>query len=102
MHFLAVVRVGLRWHFAYSLLVDENQVSRFDSWSTGSLSNLELRQALLGEELPVYGTGHQTRCFVHVSDTVPCGADAAARRSGYEPGLQHRLRAQGVSPAREC
>jgi UDP-glucose 4-epimerase len=29
-----------------------------------------VRQALLGEELSVYGTGEQSRCFTHVYDTV--------------------------------
>ena len=29
-----------------------------------------VRQALAGEELTVYGNGTQTRCFIHVQDTV--------------------------------
>jgi UDP-glucose 4-epimerase len=29
-----------------------------------------VRQALLGEDLTVYGTGEQLRCFCHVADTV--------------------------------
>jgi UDP-glucose 4-epimerase len=29
-----------------------------------------VRQALLGEDLTVYGNGTQTRCFTHVADTV--------------------------------
>jgi UDP-glucose 4-epimerase len=29
-----------------------------------------VRQALTGEDLTVYGTGTQSRCFVHVADTV--------------------------------
>jgi UDP-glucose 4-epimerase len=29
-----------------------------------------VRQAIAGEDLTVYGTGTQSRCFIHVSDTV--------------------------------
>ncbi|HEX8066158.1 MAG TPA: NAD-dependent epimerase/dehydratase family protein [Thermoleophilaceae bacterium] len=29
-----------------------------------------VRQALAGDDLTVYGTGAQTRCFIHVADTV--------------------------------
>jgi UDP-glucose 4-epimerase len=45
-----------------------------------------VRQALAGEELTVYGTGAQTRCFTHVRDTVSglmllCDNDAGAGKT---------------------
>jgi UDP-glucose 4-epimerase len=45
-----------------------------------------VRQALAAEDLTVYGTGAQTRCFTHVRDTVAalialCESDGAAGRT---------------------
>jgi nucleoside-diphosphate-sugar epimerase len=45
-----------------------------------------VRQALEGEDLTVYGSGEQTRCFTHVSDTVEalmllCESDLARGRT---------------------
>jgi UDP-glucose 4-epimerase len=39
-----------------------------------------VRQALAREELTVYGDGMQTRCFVHVSDTVRAITDVLDRQ----------------------
>ncbi len=43
-----------------------------------------MKQALLGEELTVYGTGSQTRSFCYVSDEV-AGIVALANSSEHEP-----------------
>ena len=63
-----------------------------------------VRQALSGEDLTVYGTGTQSRCFTHVLDTVHalvllCDADGAIGNvynvGPAEPGLGDRARGQG-------
>jgi len=42
-----------------------------------------VKQALLGEEITVFGDGSQSRCFAHVSDVV----DALYRLSEKEEAL---------------
>ena len=57
-----------------------------------------VRQALLDQELTVYGDGTQSRCFAHVSDTIDgFGAARRPRRLG-RPGLQHRRLARADDP----
>ena len=63
-----------------------------------------VRQALAGEELTVYGTGTQSRCFVHVHDSVHamlmlCDAELANGRvfnvGSAQRDHDHRARRQG-------
>lgn len=79
-----------RWSYACSKLADEflalafheekglpviivrlfNTVGPRQTGRYGMVIPTLVRQALLGEPLTVYGTGKQTRCFVHVNDVV--------------------------------
>jgi UDP-glucose 4-epimerase len=47
-----------------------NTVGPRQSGSYGMVLPRLVRQALAGEDLTVYGTGAQSRCFIHVADTV--------------------------------
>jgi nucleoside-diphosphate-sugar epimerase len=47
-----------------------NTVGPRQSGAYGMVLPRFVRQALAGEDLTVYGNGTQSRCFVHVSDTV--------------------------------
>jgi UDP-glucose 4-epimerase len=47
-----------------------NCVGPRQSGAYGMVAPTLVRQALRGEELTVFGTGEQLRCFCHVSDTV--------------------------------
>jgi UDP-sulfoquinovose synthase len=52
---------------------DEHLVNRFDYDSDyGTVLNRFLMQAAIGYPLTVYGTGGQTRAFIHIRDTVRC------------------------------
>lgn len=52
---------------------DERLINRFDyDGDYGTVLNRFLLQAALGIPLTVYGTGGQTRAFIHISDTVRC------------------------------
>ncbi len=52
---------------------DERLVNRFDyDGDYGTVLNRFLVQAALGIPLTVYGSGGQTRAFIHVSDTARC------------------------------
>ena len=52
---------------------DERLVNRFDyDGEYGTVLNRFLMQAACGIPLTVYGTGGQTRAFIHVSDTCRC------------------------------
>jgi len=54
-------------------LLDERLVNRFDYDSDyGTVLNRFLMQAAIGHPLTVYGTGGQTRAFIHIRDTVRC------------------------------
>ncbi|CAN0376900.1 unnamed protein product, partial [Phaeothamnion confervicola] len=54
-------------------LRDERLVNRFDYDSDyGTVLNRFLMQAALGVPMTVYGTGGQTRAFIHVTDTAKC------------------------------
>jgi UDP-sulfoquinovose synthase len=53
--------------------LDERLINRFDyDGDYGTVLNRFLLQAALGVPLTVYGTGGQTRAFIHISDTVRC------------------------------
>ena len=79
-----------RWGYAASKMLDEflglayfheyglevvcfrlfNTVGPRQSGQYGMVVPRFVRKALAGEPIEVYGTGHQQRCFVHVSDVV--------------------------------
>lgn len=60
-------------------LRDERLINRFDYCSDyGTVLNRFLMQAALGVPLTVYGTGGQTRAFIHIKDTARCIAIAIA------------------------
>jgi UDP-sulfoquinovose synthase len=53
--------------------LDERLVNRFDyDGDFGTVLNRFLMQAAIGHPLTVYGTGGQTRAFIHIRDTVRC------------------------------
>mmetsp|Transcript_12430 Transcript_12430/g.19136 ORF Transcript_12430/g.19136 Transcript_12430/m.19136 type:complete len:457 (+) Transcript_12430:166-1536(+) len=52
---------------------DERLVNRFDyDGDYGTVLNRFLMQASMGVPLTVYGTGGQTRAFIHITDTARC------------------------------
>jgi len=54
-------------------LKDERLVNRFDyDGDYGTVLNRLLMQAAIGHPLTVYGTGGQTRAFIHIRDSVRC------------------------------
>ncbi|MFY0644771.1 MAG: NAD-dependent epimerase/dehydratase family protein [Bacteroidia bacterium] len=53
--------------------IDERLINRFDyDGDYGTVLNRFLMQAAIGYPLTVYGTGGQTRAFIHIQDTVKC------------------------------
>ena len=54
-------------------VLDERLINRFDyDGDYGTVLNRFLMQASLNIPLTVYGTGGQTRAFIHISDTARC------------------------------
>ncbi len=54
-------------------LLHEDLINRFDYDSDyGTVLNRFLVQAAIGHPLTVYGSGEQTRAFIHLKDTVQC------------------------------
>lgn len=54
-------------------LLDERLINRFDyDGDYGTVLNRFLMQAAIGHPLTVYGTGGQTRAFIHIRDSVNC------------------------------
>lgn len=54
-------------------LKDERLINRFDyDGDYGTVLNRFLMQAALGIPLTIYGTGGQTRGFIHITDTARC------------------------------
>jgi len=52
---------------------DERLVNRFDyDGDYGTVLNRFLLQGAMGVPLTVYGTGGQTRAFIHITDTAKC------------------------------
>jgi UDP-sulfoquinovose synthase len=52
---------------------DERLINRYDyDGDFGTVLNRFLLQAAIGHPLTVYGTGGQTRAFIHIRDTVRC------------------------------
>jgi len=54
-------------------MLDERLINRFDyDGDYGTVLNRFIMQAAVGHPLTVYGTGGQTRAFIHIKDTVSC------------------------------
>jgi len=54
-------------------LLDGRLINRFDyDGDYGTVLNRLLMQAAIGHPLTVYGTGGQTRAFIHIRDSVRC------------------------------
>lgn len=54
-------------------LADERLINRFDyEGDYGTVLNRFLMQSVVGHPLTVYGTGGQTRAFIHIRDTARC------------------------------
>jgi UDP-sulfoquinovose synthase len=54
-------------------ILDERLINRFDyDGDYGTVLNRFLMQAALNIPLTVYGTGGQTRAFIHITDTAKC------------------------------
>jgi UDP-sulfoquinovose synthase len=54
-------------------ILDERLINRFDyDGDYGTVLNRFLLQGAMGVPLTVYGTGGQTRAFIHISDTARC------------------------------
>jgi len=54
-------------------LMDERLINRFDyDGDYGTVLNRFLMQAAMGHPLTIYGTGGQTRAFIHIKDSVAC------------------------------
>ena len=52
---------------------DDRLINRFDyDGDYGTVLNRFLMQAAMGVPLTVYGTGGQTRAFIHITDTAKC------------------------------
>jgi UDP-sulfoquinovose synthase len=55
------------------IALDERLINRFDyDGDYGTVLNRFLMQGAMGVPLTVYGTGGQTRAFIHISDTARC------------------------------
>ena len=53
--------------------LDDKLINRFDyDGDYGTVLNRFVMQAAVGHPLTVYGTGGQTRAFIHIRDTVQC------------------------------
>ena len=54
-------------------LADERLINRFDyEGDYGTVLNRFLMQSVVGHPITVYGTGGQTRAFIHIRDTARC------------------------------
>jgi len=54
-------------------MLDERLVNRFDyDGIYGTVLNRFISQAATGNDITVYGTGGQTRAFIHIQDTANC------------------------------
>ncbi|MFZ3323608.1 MAG: NAD-dependent epimerase/dehydratase family protein [Usitatibacter sp.] len=65
---------GIVWGTHTNLTsLDEKLINRFDyDGEYGTVLNRFLIQAAVGHPLTVYGTGGQSRAFIHINDTVEC------------------------------
>lgn len=65
---------GIVWGTATNeTAMDKQLINRFDyDGDYGTVLNRFLMQAVVGHPLTVYGTGGQTRAFIHMKDSVNC------------------------------
>ena len=69
---------------------DERLINRFDyDGDYGTVLNRFLMQAAVGYPLTVYGTGGQTRAFIHMQDTCRCIQRAVEQAP--PPGVRPRI-----------
>lgn len=69
---------------------DEDLINRFDyDGEYGTVLNRLISQAQVGFPLTVYGTGGQSRAFIHIQDTARC--IKLACESPPEPGTRPRV-----------
>ena len=80
---------------------DERLINRFDyDGDYGTVLNRFLMQAAIGHPLTVYGTGRQTRAFIHIQDTCRCIEKALT--SPPAPGRRPRIMNQIAETRRLC
>ena len=73
---------------------DERLINRFDyDGDYGTVLNRFLMQAAIGYPLTVYGTGGQTRAFIHIRDTCRCVEKALSNppACGSRPRIMNQL-----------
>ena len=73
---------------------DERLINRFDyDGDYGTVLNRFLMQAAVGYPLTVYGTGGQTRAFIHIQDTCWCIEKAveSAPPRGSRPRIMNQM-----------
>ncbi len=73
---------------------DERLINRFDyDGDYGTVLNRFLMQAAVGYPLTVYGTGGQTRAFIHIQDTCRCIQKAleSAPARGSRPRIMNQM-----------
>ena len=65
---------GIVWGTqTYETEMDLRLINRFDyDGDYGTVLNRFLMQAAIGHPLTVYGTGGQTRAFIHIKDSIKC------------------------------
>ena len=73
---------------------DERLINRFDyDGDYGTVLNRFLMQSAIGYPLTVYGTGGQTRAFIHIQDTCRCIEKAIkhAPEHGSRPRIMNQM-----------
>ncbi|MDC0578945.1 NAD-dependent epimerase/dehydratase family protein [Candidatus Pelagibacter ubique] len=65
---------GIVWGFVNDLVnKDKRLINRFDyDGEYGTVLNRFIVQAIYHEHMTIYGTGEQTRAFIHIDDTCEC------------------------------
>jgi UDP-glucose 4-epimerase len=77
-----------------------NTVGPRQSGRYGMVIPTFVQRALAGEPLEIHGTGEQTRCFCHVSDTISALAslmDDGSSGEIYNVGSEERISIQGLA-----
>ncbi len=77
-----------------------NTVGPRQSGRYGMVIPTFVQRALTGEPLEIHGTGEQTRCFCHVSDTIRALSglmDGGASGEIYNVGSEERISIQGLA-----
>ena len=65
---------GIVWGFVNNLVSkDKRLINRFDyDGEYGTVLNRFIVQAIYHDHMTIYGTGEQTRAFIHIDDTCEC------------------------------